>query len=146
MTGRYSVAETAKSQNDVAAVLSNYLERKGAVLKPGCSDSRKSYGIQLPLWSLNPLWYSKDNFIGVNPVIIYGKAILSATDNSVELLFKSPRTHYFSGFFLLTTTWASMSNSDPWILKVGLVFALLIEAASLLLKRMITVEIEKEIN
>ncbi len=142
LSSEYSIAKGLRTESSLIMLLAVYLQSKGAVLKSDVSNVEQHYRIKFPWWSFSSVWYSKDNFTGFNPIAIFGQVILLATNDAVRLVFKSPRIHYFGAYFFVVTTWASISNSNLWIFKMGLVFVLIIELAGLIMKRMLRLELE----
>ncbi len=53
-------------------ILARYLERKGA-LEDHISAQTRIYKVHFPLLRWDPLWLTKDNQVGVNTIVLFGK-------------------------------------------------------------------------
>ncbi|MFA7368224.1 MAG: hypothetical protein WC334_01140 [Kiritimatiellales bacterium] len=126
-------------------LLIKYISNKGAKVN-GNSIDRNEYKVFFPLVSWSPLLYSKDNFIGLNPLVSYGKVIIHESDVGISLLLKKTRVHYASiislSIFLLAFLDAS-GGREVVDIVFGVICFFVIELWGHLTKVLLRIEIEK---
>jgi hypothetical protein len=101
----------------------------------------------ISLFSWDPLSRSPDNWIGLNPVLLFGTVLVEKRSGYIEISMKSPRPHYFSGFMFLSCLWGYFdSGRDPFLLIAGLFFSSFIELMFLALKSGLKTELAKALS
>jgi hypothetical protein len=142
---KYSIRCENGDTDKLAEIISDYFEKKGAPLK----EESAKLKIFKPLisFSWDPLSRSPDNWIGLNPVLLFGTVLMEKRSGCIEISMKSPRPHYFSGFMFLSCLWGYFdSERDPFFLIAGLIFSSFIELMFLALKSGLKTELVKALS
>ena len=143
---KYSIRCENDDTDKLAEIISDYFEKKGAPLKEESAEW-KIFKPLISLFSWDPLSRSPDNWIGLNPVLLFGTVLVEKRSGYVEISMKRPRPHYLSGFMLLSCLWGYFdSGRDSFILIAGLVFSSFIELMFLALKSGLKTELTKALS
>lgn len=143
---KYSIRCENRDTDKLVDIISDYFEKKSAPLK-GESPEWKLFKPLISLFSWDPLSRSADNWVGLNPVLLFGTVLVEKRNGCIEISMKSPRPHYFSGFMLLSCLWGYFdSGRDSFVLIAGLVFSSFIELMFLALKSGLKTELTKALS
>lgn len=145
LTGQVKVPCVVSNTTKICSGIADHFARKGAKRSENVSDDTV-YKIRLPLSRMDPILFSKENFIGINPFIFFGRMLVALSHEGITVTPKRPRVHYVSLFMFGACLVASLWESDPVILGVGSAFALFFEALGFVAKILLKVEVIKIIS
>lgn len=129
----------------IQKIIVGYFTRKGAESRSKTNLNTISFRIKFPLMNFDPINFSKDNFIGINPVILFQRINAEFFDNSVVISLKGLRVRYLGLLALIVSIILLFRNGDVHGTIVGIVFFLLLEVLGVIAEKILKHELSSYI-
>jgi hypothetical protein len=130
----------------IQEVIAEYFARKGAESRAQTNQNTIAFKIKFPLMNFDPINFSRDNFIGINPVVLFQRISAEFFPSSVVITLKGLRLRYLGLLALIVSIILFLYSGDVHGTIAGIVFFLLLEVLGAVAEKVLKHELSSYIS
>ena len=136
-------SETAPKIQEIVV---EYFTQKGSKSREQTTPNTISFKIRFPFMNFDPINFSRDNFIGINPVVLFQRIKVGFFDSSIVVTLKGLRVRYLGFLALIVSIILLLCDGDVQGTVAGIVFFLLLEVLGVIGKKILRHELSSYIS